>query len=225
MSELSKHASLGFLKLLVALALMLFASGGTVRYWEAWLFLGLFCATTLIITAYFLRHDPALIQRRLAAGPAAESEKYQQVIQGLAGLLFGALMLVPGLDHRFHWSTVPTAVVLASDALVVLGLVIIFFVFRANSFAASTVRVETEQPVISTGPYGVVRHPMYAGGGLMLVATPLALGSWWGLVVAVMLLGVIVARLLHEERFLAEHLPGYVAYCQKVRYRLLPMGW
>lgn len=225
MNKLMKHASLGFLRLLLVLALMLFASAGTLRYWEAWTYLGAFFATTLFITAYFIKHDPRLIERRLAVGPAAETEKTQKVIQGLAGLLFCVLFVAAGLDHRFHWSTVPPPLVLAADGLVVLGFLIIFFVFKANSFAASVVQVEAEQPVISTGPYAIVRHPMYAGGGLMLLATPLALGSFWALLVALLLCGVIVARLLDEERFLSAHLPGYADYCQKVRYRLVPMAW
>lgn len=185
----------------------------------------LFGISVLMITLYFLKHDPGLVNRRLDAGPGAEHEKIQKIIQAIASVLVCALIIVPGFDHRFHWSAVPTAIVLSADVMVALGLLMVFFVFRANSYAASVVKVEASQPVIETGPYRLVRHPMYAGGLLALLATPLALGSPWGLLVGIALCGVIVARLLDEERFLSAHLPGYDAYCRKVRYRLVPMVW
>ncbi len=130
-----------------------------------------------------------------------------------------------GFDHRCRWSSVPVPIVVAADVLVVLGLMIVFRVFRENSYAASSVRVEANQPVISTGPYAWVRHPMYAGGVLAFLATPLALGSLWALPPAVLLGGGVVVRLLGEERYLSENLSGYDAYCRKVRYRLIPHVW
>ena len=157
--------------------------------------------------------------------PGAEPEESQKVIQAIAGALACALVIVPGFDYRWRWSAVPIPMVLAADVLVVLGFLMIFFVFRANSHAASSVRVEADQPVISTGPYRIVRHPMYAGGLVMVLATPCALGSLWALLVAVPLCSVIVVRLLDEERYLSAHLPGYDAYCAHVRYRLLPLVW
>jgi protein-S-isoprenylcysteine O-methyltransferase Ste14 len=112
-------------------------------------------------------------------------------------------MIVPGLDHRLHWSTVPTPLVLLGDVLVVVGFLIIFFVFKENSYTAGTVKVEANQHVISTGLYRLVRHPMYSGGMVMLLATPLALGSLWALPIAIALCGAIVARLLNEEQYLS----------------------
>ena len=161
----------------------------------------------------------------MRAGPTAEKERSQKIIQGFASLFFMATIIVPGLDHHFGWSTVPTPVVIASDVLVVFGFVSWFFVFKANSFAAATIQVVEGQRVITTGPYRWVRHPLYAGALPMFVCTPLALGSWWGLLAAIPLVGVIIWRLLDEERFLARNLPGYAEYCRSTPYRLIPFVW
>gem|GEM_PF-419456 len=161
--------------------------------------------------------DPFGHMRTLAThvDPGAEPEKSQKVIQVIAGMLACALIIVPGFDDRWRWLVVPIPIVLAADVLVVLGFLMIFLVFRANSYAASSVRVEVDQPVIATGPYRVVRHPIYAGVIVMVLATPFVLGSLWALLVAVPLCGVIVVRLLDEEWYLSAHLPGYDVYCQK----------
>jgi protein-S-isoprenylcysteine O-methyltransferase Ste14 len=224
-NSLWKKALIGFIRLQVMLALLLFLPAWSLRFWEAWIYWMLFSGSVLIITLYFLKHDPRLVERRLKVGPGAEPERSQKIIQAIAGMLACALIIVPGFDHRFHWSAVPVPIVLLADVLVVLGLLIVFFVFRENSHAASVVRVEADQQVISTGPYRLVRHPMYAGAVLMFLATPFALGSLWALLVAVPLCGVVVVRLLDEERYLSVNLPGYYAYCQTVRYRLMPLVW
>jgi protein-S-isoprenylcysteine O-methyltransferase Ste14 len=223
--DLSRKALLGFIRLQVVLALLLFLPAWSLRFWEAWIYWIVFSVSVLFITLYFLKHDPRLVERRLRVGPGAEPEASQKIIQALTGLLFCALLIVPGLDHRFHWSALPIPIVLSADVVVVLGLLIVFFVFKENSHTGSVVKVEPGQQVVETGPYRLVRHPMYAGGVLAFLATPLALGSLWALLVAVPLCGAIVARLLDEERFLSAHLPGYDGYCRKVRYRLMPMVW
>jgi protein-S-isoprenylcysteine O-methyltransferase Ste14 len=179
----------------------------------------------LFITLYFLKHAPALIERRMEVGPGAEQEKSQKIIQAIAGALSCAVFMVPGFDHRFHRSSVPAPLALAVDAVVMLALLIVFRVFKENSYTASTVQVEANQQVISTGPYAWIRHPMYAGSALGFLATPFALDSLWALLPAILLCGVVVVRLLDEERYLSENLPGYDAYCQKVRYRLIPYVW
>jgi protein-S-isoprenylcysteine O-methyltransferase Ste14 len=138
---------------------------------------------------------------------------------------FVAVMLVPAFDRRFAWSAVPSYVVVAGDLLVVLGFLIVFLVFRENTFTSAIIELSTEQKVISTGPYALVRHPMYIGALIMLVGVPLALGSWWGLLTVVAMTLVIVWRLLDEERFLAKNLAGYSEYQSAVRYRLLPFVW
>jgi protein-S-isoprenylcysteine O-methyltransferase Ste14 len=132
---------------------------------------------------------------------------------------------VPALDHRFSWSRVPLAVVVAGDVLVGVGFLIVFLVFRENSFASAVVEVSAAQKVIDTGPYARVRHPMYAGALVLLAGIPLALGSLFGLLVLVPFAAILVARLLDEERFLVRELPGYAAYRQKTRYRLIPYVW
>jgi protein-S-isoprenylcysteine O-methyltransferase Ste14 len=187
-------------------------------------FLVLFAGSASAITWYLQRNDPELLRRRLAAGPRAEKERRQQIIQVLASSAFIGLLVVPGFDHRFGWSVVPLALVAAGDLLVVLFWVV-FLTFRENSYASAIIETAEGQPVISTGPYAIVRHPMYAGALLMLLGTPLALASLWALVCFAVMLAVIVWRLLEEERLLSRDLPGYDAYRSRVRYRLVPLLW
>jgi len=224
-SNLQRMVLLGLLRLQVILALLIFLPAGSIRYWQGWLFWMVFFACVLMVTLYFVRHDPHLIENRMTAGPGAEQQWNQKIIQAFTGTLAAALVIVSALDHRFDWSSVPATMVLLADLFIVAGFAIVFQVFKENSFAASTIKVETEQRVISTGPYRLVRHPMYVGGALMLLAAPLALGSFWGLPIAIAVTGAIVVRLVDEERYLMVNLPGYDAYCREVRYRLIPSVW
>ena len=210
---------------LVVLALMIFLPAWTLDYWQGWLHWIVFSGATIWISAYFLKHDPELARRRLNAGAAAETETSQKIIQGFTSLFVIALFVVSAFDYGRGGSHVPAALSIAANAAVLLGFYIMFETFRANTFAASTIQVEREQHVISSGPYAVVRHPMYAGALPMFLAVPIALGSWWGLVPAALLGGAIVARLLDEERILRQRLPGYEQYCRDVRYRLIPAVW
>lgn len=222
---LKLRAFAGLLFLLVIMAAAIFISAGSVHYWQAWVFLAVFAVASLAITLYLMKQDPELLERRVRAGPVAEHERGQKIIQSLASLAFIAMLVVPGIDHRASWSTVPAWVVIAGDALVALGFLIVFFVFRENTFASATIEVEAGQRAISTGPYALVRHPMYAGALLLLAGVPLALGSWWGLLAIAPMKLLIVMRLVAEERFLAENLPGYADYRSRVRYRLAPFVW
>ncbi|MGH6666104.1 MAG: methyltransferase family protein [Pseudolabrys sp.] len=206
-------------------ALVLFAPAGSLHIWQAWLFAFVFIASTSALALYFMKNDPALIERRRAVGPAAETEPAQKVIMTMISAGFLLLIVVPGLDHRWHWSDAPTWLVLSADIGVVLSNVVFFVVMKQNSYAAATIRVEAGQPVVSTGAYAVVRHPMYAGALLLLVCTPLALGSYWTLLVLILLVPLLAWRLLDEERFLKVNLPGYADYCRHVRYRLIPFLW
>jgi|SRR5579872_5934456 len=224
-ANLWRTAIVGVLKMQIVLALLIFLPAGSIRFWQGWLFWIVFLALVLWITLYFLKYDPHLIAGRVEGGPRAEQQKSQKIIQTVAGALAIALVIVPGLDYRFHRSSVPAPMVLMADALVVISFVIVFIVFRENSFAAGTVKVETEQRVISTGPYRYVRHPMYAGAAIGILAAPLALGSLWGVAIGIALDAVIVVRLLDEERYLEANLPGYDAYRREVRCRLVPMLW
>lgn len=161
----------------------------------------------------------------MRGGPAAEKERSQKIIMFLAMIGFIALLVLPVLDHRFGWSPVPPYVTWIGDALVALGFLLVFFVLKANTYGASTIQVAEGQRVISGGPYALIRHPMYAGSFPLLVGTPLALGSWWGLSVLIVIIPVLIWRLLDEESFLRRNLPGYTEYTGKVRYRLVPYVW
>lgn len=207
------------------LAVLVFLPAGTLDYWQGWMYLALFGGCCALTTASLLKRDPALVARRLAVGPRAEREPAQKRIQLLASLAIAALYVVSAFDYGRSWSFVPVSVVLLGDLLAVLGFAIMYRVFRENSFAAATVTVEAGQPVISTGPYARVRHPMYAGALLLFLGTPPALGSWWGLAVFIPSVGVLVARLRDEEQFLMRNLAGYDAYCRRVRFRLVPGLW
>jgi len=225
MSALNIRAFAGLLQLLIIMAAIIFLPAWTFDYWQGWIFLTVFSASVLAITIYLMKNDPKLLERRTNAGPGAEQQRSQNVIQSLAAAAFVAMFVVSALDHRFAWSTVPLYVSALGDILVALGLYFVFLVFKENTFAAGTIEVGTEQKVIATGPYAIVRHPMYIGALVMLVGVPLALGSWWGLFAIVPMTLVIVWRLLDEERFLAKNLAGYKEYQGKVKSRLLPLIW
>jgi protein-S-isoprenylcysteine O-methyltransferase Ste14 len=224
-NNLVRKAFFGFAQLIAVLGLLLLVPAWTLDYWQAWVYLSVFGGSCAFITFYLWKNDPKLLGRRTNAGPRAENESSQKLIQLLASFVFVGAMLLPSLDHRFAWSAVPASVVAAGDVLAALGFLIVFFVFRENTFAAAAIAVTPGQKVISTGPYAVVRHPMYTGALVMLFGTPLALGSWWGLVMFIPMLFIIGWRARDEERFLSRNLPGYTEYCQAVRYRLVPLLW
>ncbi len=225
MKDLNKKALGGLLFLVICLAVLLFLPAWTLDYGQAWTFLAVFTASVLAITLYLIKKDPKLLERRVNAGPGAEKEKSQKIIQFVAQIAFIAVLVFPSIDHRFQWSTMPLYIAVAGDVLVALGLLIVFFVFKENTFTSSIIEVGTEQKVISTGPYAFVRHPMYIGALVMLLGVPLALGSWWGLFTIVPITIVIVWRLLDEEQFLVKTLPDYSEYRNKVKYRLVPFIW
>jgi protein-S-isoprenylcysteine O-methyltransferase Ste14 len=225
MSHLARRTILGFAKLIVGLGLFLFVPAWTLNFWQAWVYLFLFSVSAALITVYLWVKDPQLLERRVKAGPGAEKESRQQFIQILASLAFAGLLVLPSLDYRFSWSEVPFVGMVAGDLLVALGFYTIFNVFKENTFASATVEMAPQQKVISTGLYAIVRHPMYSGALVMLFGTPLALGSWWGLLPFVAITFIIRWRLLQEEEFLTKSLPGYIDYCDKVKYRLAPSIW
>ncbi len=205
---------------------VIFLPAGTLEYWQGWVVFGTFAGLSSLTTVYLALFDPQLLERRLRAGPTAEQTSAQKVITAVGSVVFIGSLVGSILDHRFGWSpAVPAWLSLLGDAFGVLGFLIYFLVIRANRYAASTVEVATGQPVVSTGPYAIVRHPMYAGAILMLVWMPLALGSWWGLLSTPLFVGWFVWRLLDEEQVLRAHLPGYPAYMGRVRYRLVPYIW
>jgi protein-S-isoprenylcysteine O-methyltransferase Ste14 len=204
------------------MSLLIFLAAGTVRYWQAWVYLGIFFGISVLVTLHLMKKDPALLKRRLSGGPAAEKSQTQKAAMVLVSVGFIGLIVVPALDHRFGWSNVPLYMVIVGDALTVVGFYITFHVYKANTYASATIEVTNGQEVISTGPYAIVRHPMYTGGLFYLLGMPLALGSYWGLLVFAVTLPALLWRLLDEEEFLAKKLPGYVEYQAKVRWRLIP---
>jgi protein-S-isoprenylcysteine O-methyltransferase Ste14 len=223
--ELRREALRALIQFDLFVALIIFLAAWSLRFWQGWLFWIVFSASVWWITLYLFKHDPHLLEARMKAGPSAEQETSQKIIQAFAGVLAAALVILPGLDHHFGWSSVPAMIVVIADAFVALSFMLVFRVFRENSFAASTIKVESKQRLISTGPYAIVRHPMYSGASLGIIATPIALGSWWGVLVGFALVIAIIVRLLDEERYLAANLPGYDEYRRQVSYRLVPMVW
>lgn len=223
--KLAARTILGFANLILLLAIALFAPAGTLHFWQAWLYLLLFASCSAAITIYLWKRDQVLLSRRVSAGPIAERTRAQRIIQFFASIGFLAVLIVPSLDRRFSWSHVPLWTVLSGDILVVLGFYIVFKVFSVNTFTSGTVEVVEHQTVISTGPYASVRHPMYSGALVMLLGTPLALGSWWGLVAFVLMIAIVVIRLLDEEKLLLAELAGYGNYVSSVKYRLVPLVW
>src|SRR5882757_9890389 len=225
MNMLNVKAFSGLLLLFPVIAALLFIPAGTLDYWPAWTFLAVYFAASLAITLYLVKKDPALLARRMSGGPTAEKEMTQKIIMSFTSLGFVGLLVVPALDHRFGWSHMPAYAALAGDLLVALGWIAIFLVFKENTFTSATIELAPDQKVISTGPYALVRHPMYAGALVMLLGIPIALGSCWGLLVIVGIMPALVWRLIDEENFLARNLPGYVEYQNKQRYRLIPLIW
>lgn len=210
---------------LALFAVALFWPAGTFHYWQAWVFVAVFMATTMVPSIYLAVRDPAALQRRLHGGPTAETRLVQKVvIWAVTGSAFAAFVL-SALDHRFGWSNVPFAVVVLGNVLVAVGLVLAQAVVFQNSFAGASIRVEDEQPLVSTGLYGLVRHPMYFGAVLMMFGTPLALGSYWALLVSILAVPIFGVRIADEEKMLRAELDGYDEYARKVRYRLLPYVW
>jgi protein-S-isoprenylcysteine O-methyltransferase Ste14 len=208
----------------VVLGLMLFLSAGTVDYWQAWVFL-VVALSTWIPGLYLLQTNPDALERRMRGGPAAETRMVQKLVMGGVWLSLIAMVVVSAVDHRFGWSPVPTAVCLAGDVLVAVGLGVAMLVVVQNSHAAATVRVEAGQQVVSTGLYGLVRHPMYTGNIILMLGIPLALGSYWGLLFVIPVLVVLALRIRDEEKLLGQELDGYREYTQQVRYRLVPHMW
>lgn len=225
MKSLSARAWLALAALVVVMGLLLFLPGGTIRYWQAWVYLSIFTGASVITTLYLVRNDRALLERRMSGGPTAEKRPVQRFIMLCTSICFIALLVVPAFDHRFAWSAVSPGSVMVGDVLVAIGFYLITLVYRENTFTSATIEVAENQKVISTGPYAIVRHPMYASAFLYLLGTPLALGSYWGLVPIFVMLPFLIWRLLDEESLLARNLPGYTEYQKRVRRHLVPFVW
>ncbi|MDA4105845.1 methyltransferase family protein [Mycolicibacterium holsaticum] len=209
----------------VFFGLALFWPAGTFDYWQAWVFIAVFIVGTLGPTVYLAVRMPDALRRRMRAGPFAESRAVQKLAIAGTVLAVVAVLVVSAFDHRFGWSTVPTAVVILGNVLVWSGLTMAQAVVIQNNYAGATITVEAEQKLVSTGLYALVRHPMYLGTTIMMIGTPLALDSYWGLLPIAPSLLILAVRVLDEESMLRAELAGYREYTEQVRYRLVPGVW
>lgn len=225
LKALNVKALASLVVLAAIMAALIFIPAGTLNYWQAWLFLAVYFASSLTITLYLMAKDPRLLQRRMRGGPTAEKQPTQKIIMYFTSLEFTALLIIPALDHRFGWSHVVPAIELIGDALVLMGFLGVLRVFKENTYTSSTIELAVDQRVISTGPYALIRHPMYAAALGLLTGIPIALGSYLGLVITVAISSTVIWRLLDEEKFLAANLSGYVEYQKKVPHRLIPGFW
>jgi protein-S-isoprenylcysteine O-methyltransferase Ste14 len=224
MFPMAKRIAIQTAAFLIFFALM-FVCAGTVDFWQGWVFCLLFSFSTIATGIYLIKYDRPLLERRMRFGPWQESRPIQKVAITLTFLMFLAVVIVSALDHRFDWSRVPASLVVIANLLMVATFGFFLVVLGANSYAASTITVEAGQRVVSSGPYAYVRHPMYSGAVLLVLAIPIALGSWWGLLVPVISAPVLIARILDEERALGAELPGYQDYLAAVPWRLIPQVW
>jgi protein-S-isoprenylcysteine O-methyltransferase Ste14 len=223
--KLALQFTISFVVSVVFFGLALFWPAGTFDYWQAWVYMAVFVASTLGSSLYLAVKYPAALQRRMKAGPTAETRPVQRLVMVANIASVVAQLVVSAFDHRFGWSSVPVPMVIVGDVLVGMGLLVAQYVVVQNGYAAATITVEADQPLVSTGLYGLVRHPMYFGTLIMMLGTPLALDSYWGFVVLIPAFVALAVRIGDEEKMLTEELDGYGAYMQKVRYRLLPGVW
>jgi protein-S-isoprenylcysteine O-methyltransferase Ste14 len=209
----------------IVLGLMIFISAWTIFYWQGWAYFLIISGSLWGVTAYFMKYDRALMERRIKIGPNAEQTKSQKIIQTFFVLLLIALVVISVLDHRYSVSQVPLIFTIIAYGMIFLGIYIIYRVSKENSFASATIEVDQEQKVISSGPYSIVRHPMYTGAMSLFIFTPLCLGSLMGIIPAGLITIMLMIRAIDEEAFLKKNLSGYSEYCERVRYRLLPYIW
>ncbi len=219
--QLIRSSSIG----IIVLLLFLFIPAGTLNYWQGWIYAAVFISSSTAYTLYLAKHDPALLKRRTQAGISYEKEPAQKLIISLLFATCIALVILSALDVRFGWSYVPGYISILGNLFVVFSFYIFHLVSKVNTYAAANVRVEEGQQVISKGLYGVVRHPMYFGALFLFIGTPIALGSWWGLLLIPILVTILVARIMNEEKVLVRDLPGYAEYQKKVKSRLIPHIW
>jgi protein-S-isoprenylcysteine O-methyltransferase Ste14 len=208
--------------ILFMFGLPLFLPAGTLHYWNAWLFTGSFALFYLAVMAYFSISNPSFALSRLQT---QEAERTQRIVMPLAILSCLLSFVVAGLDFRFHWSRIPLPLVLVAFALVACGYSLFFLVLKQNSFASRVVELQSNQMLIDSGAYSIVRHPMYLAATVILVFAPILLGSWYALIPALAFPALLTWRIRNEEQVLKTGLPGYDEYMKKVKYRLLPFVW
>jgi len=206
----------------VMFALLFFLPAGTWRYWQAWMYIGILIIPMFFVLAYFMKNDPALLERRMKM---REERKEQRKIIQASGVVFILAYLLPGFDIRYGWSNMPAWVSITAGAILFLSYMLVFRTMQVNSFLSRVIEVADNQKVIDTDVYGIVRHPMYVAMTILYVISPVVLGSWWAVIPALGIILVIVFRILDEEKALEQELSGYVEYKRKVKYRLIPFVW
>ena len=207
---------------LLLVGLLIFLPAGTLRYTYGWYFIALLFAPMLAVGFLMLFKAPEFLKKRL---DAKEKQSTQKGVLAFAGLMFIAGFVVAGLDFRFGWSDMPTWVVIAASVLFLVAYALYAEVMRENAYLSRTIQVEEGQTVVDTGLYGIVRHPMYAVTILLFLMIPLVLGSWYALMAFAFYPAIIIVRLKDEEALLTKELPGYAAYKEKVKYRIIPFIW
>jgi len=200
----------------------LFLPAGTFKYWQAWVWLGTLFIPMGISLIYLLKLDPKLLERRTRTNET-HPEQRRIILASVVYLI--VVFIIPGFDVRNGWSNVPAWLCLTADGVVLGSYILYVFVLRTNTYASRVIEVEQGQQVISSGPYALVRHPMYLAMIMMMTATPLALGSYWAMLPSVLFIALLAARAKNEEELLQKELKGYTEYMQKTRYRLFPGVW
>jgi protein-S-isoprenylcysteine O-methyltransferase Ste14 len=211
-----------FVLAIIILSLNFFLPAGTIEFWEAWVYMGILFTPMIFVLIYLLKKDPELLERRMKI---KEKEEPQKVFVKLSFLVFFIAFIIPGFDYRFGWSGVPFIVIIIADLFIFIGYLLFFLVLKENTYASRIIEVEKGQKVISTGPYAIIRHPMYVAVLTIYVLSPLALGSYWAVLAVLPLPLIIILRIKNEEKILIDKLPGYREYTQKVKYRLIPYIW
>ncbi|RPI16382.1 MAG: isoprenylcysteine carboxylmethyltransferase family protein [Ignavibacteriae bacterium] len=224
MDNIKRKAIKGITIMLIAWALIIFLTAWSLKYWQGWVYWSLWVVWSIIVIPYFMKKDPKFIERRLS-GASKEEGKARKLVHRLMAVFSFIMIAFAGIDFQFHLSNIPVYLVIAADILIGIGFWIIFLTFKENSYASSSIQVEKEQELISTGPYAIVRHPMYMGSLFIYIFSPLALGSLWALIFGIGVIISMVIRLLDEEKFLIKNLQGYEDYRKKVNYRLIPYVW
>ena len=220
--KLLLNALTKFIAGLLLVGLLIFLPAGTLAYPGGLLFLCLLFVPMLIMGIVMLTRARDLLAKRL---DAKEKQAAQKGVQSLAGLVFMAGFVLAGLDFRFGWSDVPLPAVIAASVIFLIGYGLYAEVMRENAYLSRTVKVEEGQTVISTGLYGIVRHPMYLASVLMFLSIPLVMGSWYALIPFAFYPLLMVVRILDEEKLLTAELSGYEEYKRKVKYRMIPFIW
>ena len=220
--KLLANALIKFTCGLILVGLLIFLPAGTLQYVYGWLLVGLLFGPMLIAGFVMFFKTPDFLAKRL---DAKEKQATQKGVVALSGVMFIAGFVVAGLDYRFGWSEMPRAVTVIAAVLLLLAYALYAEVMRENAYLSRTIRVEQGQTVVDTGLYGIVRHPMYTATVLLFLMIPVVLGSWYALIPFAFYPAIIIVRLKDEENLLTRELPGYAAYKEKVKYRLLPFIW